>query len=129
MNQVLELKSKFERTVRAPVQVIEDLWLNKLPQKCMVHSNNFTLYCEQDRKPLCASCMYQNNAHRAHRVNALNLAGDSLVKDAHRFELELQKTIDNLTGLVQHVNRGISRLDEEFPHVLVKIEEYYQNLH
>ena len=74
MDEVLQLKSKFERSVAVPVQVIEDIWQNKMPQKCIIHNNNYTLYCEQDRKPLCASCMYQNNAHRAHKVVSLNLS-------------------------------------------------------
>ena len=72
MDEVLQLKSKFERTVVVPVQVIEDIWQNKMPQKCIVHNNNYTLYCEQDRKPLCASCMYQNTLHKNHKVISLN---------------------------------------------------------
>lgn len=70
----------------AQVSIAEDISANKLPQKCMLHNNNYTLYCEQDRKPLCASCMYQNNSHRTHKVMALNISNDYLKRDISKYE-------------------------------------------
>lgn len=38
-----------------------------------------TLYCELDRKTLCANCMYQQETHRKHRVIPIGRA-TNLVK-------------------------------------------------
>jgi hypothetical protein len=53
--------------------MIEGLAKNKLPQKCFQHNNNLNLYCISDKKPLCVSCMYQNQnqGHKFHRIQPL----------------------------------------------------------
>jgi hypothetical protein len=68
------------------VHVIEDLNFNKMPQKCFQHNNNYTLYCENDQKPICASCMYQNQIHKLHKVLPLNSCEDQLQRDCQKLE-------------------------------------------
>lgn len=81
MHAILKIKQKYEKNVEQTVQVIEKLGFNKMPQKCLQHNNNLTLYCENDQKPLCASCMYQNQIHKQHRVLPLNNCLDLLKRD------------------------------------------------
>lgn len=103
--------------------------MHKMPQKCLAHNNNYTLYCEHDQKPLCASCMYQNQMHRTHKVHPLNSCADFVKRDCDRLERELGVVVEHMTGLVKHVNAGIARMDRDFPHLVWKIEECYKKLH
>ena len=41
---------------------------NELPQKCFIHNNFITLYCENEFKLLCVNCLYGSALHKDHRV-------------------------------------------------------------
>lgn len=129
LESILKFKAKYEKNVEQVVQVIEQLSFNKMPQKCLAHSNNFTLYCEYDQKPLCASCVYQNQTHKLHRVLPLANCTPEIKRDCDRLEKEVNSILDNVIGLVKHVNDGISRMDKEFPHLVWRIEDSYKSLH
>jgi len=73
MEAIIKLKQKYEKSVWQTVQVLEEIHIHKMPQKCFHHSNNFSLYCENDQKPLCASCVHQNQVHKAHKIIPLAL--------------------------------------------------------
>lgn len=47
---------------------------SKTPQRCLTHNNVLSLYCHNDNKPLCVSCVYQSSIHKKHRVIPLNRA-------------------------------------------------------
>ena len=50
----------------------------KTAQRCLAHNNIITLYCLNERKPMCVTCMYQNNLHKKHKVIPLNRANQEL---------------------------------------------------
>lgn len=52
--------------------------MSKTPQRCLHHNNVITLYCVNDKRPLCAHCMYQVIAHGKHEVIPLNKASSTL---------------------------------------------------
>jgi hypothetical protein len=61
--------------------MIEGLAKNNLPQKCLLHNNNLNLYCLTDKKPLCASCMYQNQGHKFHKIQPLAYCLNEVKRD------------------------------------------------
>lgn len=71
LESVGRLRQRFEKVIWQNIQIMEEIYFNKMPQKCLVHNNNFTLYCENDMRPLCASCVYQNLGHKNHRIMPL----------------------------------------------------------
>ena len=72
---MIKMVLDFEKEVANPIDLLTKVYsLNNL-SKCMVHNNIYTLYCKNDRKPLCVSCLYSNSgAHKQHKVVPLNKA-------------------------------------------------------
>lgn len=65
--------------------------------------------------------MYQNQVHKIHKVIPLTACAELLKRDCERLEKELGFIVDNMNGLVKHVNDGIVRMDKDFPHLVWRI--------
>ena len=50
-----------------------------MPDRCLIHNNLLTLYCEIDRQTLCANCMYDSQRHRTHRVVPIEKAKNMFI--------------------------------------------------
>ena len=61
-----------------PINFETSIFQSKTPQRCLQHNNVITLYCINDKKPLCAHCMYQIVAHGKHEVVPLGKASAEL---------------------------------------------------
>lgn len=72
------LGEKFQREVEGPIDTMTAVYMSKHPQRCLIHNNVITLYCTQDRRPLCVTCMYQNNEHKKHKVLPINRSSQEL---------------------------------------------------
>jgi len=66
--------------------------------RCLDHSNVLTIYCQTERKALCANCVYGINRHRTHKLLPL--------KDAATYIME-----DN-TILWNQINEDLKKMDE-----------------
>jgi hypothetical protein len=77
---------KYKKVVESIIKIQESLYDSKMPQKCLPHNINYTLYCETDHKVLCTRCMYQNNMHKLHTVKPLNQCVELLGKDCSKLE-------------------------------------------
>lgn len=69
---------KFYKEVKNPIEIQTSIFASKSLQRCLDHNNVTTLYCVSDKRPLCVTCMYQNNAHKKHKVVPLNRANQNL---------------------------------------------------
>lgn len=66
--KIQAIQDNFHKNIEIPISNIEAILHSRTPQRCLQHNTIYTLYCEFDRKPLCANCMYQVDTHRKHRV-------------------------------------------------------------
>lgn len=74
-NPVLKaIKADFDSHVNQKILKIDTMANTELPLRCLTHNNIISLYCEIDRHPLCANCMYETQKHRNHRVVPLEKA-------------------------------------------------------
>lgn len=64
--------------IEIPIDTQTSVFMAKSPQRCLHHNNIITLYCSNDHKPLCVTCMYQNTAHKKHKVMPINRATQDL---------------------------------------------------
>lgn len=108
---ILKFKNRYTKTIQNPIQVIESLSFSYMPLKCFIHNNNLTLYCETDRKPLCASCMYQNNTHKGHKVIKLDNSQELMIKDCERYSKIMIGVVDSINDLTKHMNDGINKME------------------
>jgi len=72
------MMEKFNKEVKSPIEIQTSIFASKSLQRCLDHNNVTTLYCVSDKKPLCVTCMYKNNAHKKHKVVPLNRASQKL---------------------------------------------------
>lgn len=49
--------------------------------RCIQHSNVLTIYCQTERKALCANCVYGASRHRTHRLIPLKDAIEFIIED------------------------------------------------
>ena len=64
-----------------PINFESSIFRSKTPQRCLQHNHVITLYCMNDKKPLCAQCMYQVVAHGGHEVIPLGKANKTLKEE------------------------------------------------
>ena len=64
-----------------PINFESSIFQSKTPQRCLQHNHVITLYCMNDKKPLCAQCMYQVVAHGGHEVIPLGKANKNLKEE------------------------------------------------
>lgn len=76
-----------------PINFETSIFQSKTPQRCLQHNNIITLYCINDKKPLCAHCMFQVIAHGKHEVIPLSKASAPLKE-------ELGNTLKDISGRV-----------------------------
>ena len=52
------------------------------PQKCIKHIEDYiSLYCQQEKKLMCVSCLYASTQHKNHNVVPLNTSWQSIEAD------------------------------------------------
>jgi hypothetical protein len=66
------LQDRFHKEIELPIDSYTSVFLAKAPQRCLQHNNVITLYCFNEHRPLCVTCMYQNNSHKKHKVMPIN---------------------------------------------------------
>ena len=94
IQEMTEKKDKLERYIK-----IFNLMQGHNSQiRCFDHSNVLTIYCQTERKALCANCVYGINRHRTHRLLPL--------KDATALITE-----DNMLLWTQ-INEDLRKMDE-----------------
>jgi len=93
--------------VEIPIENIEKIDQAKSPQRCLLHNAVFTLYCEIDRKPLCASCMYQQETHRKHRVTPLHKSLNLVKEDIISLENKLEGNLNQCAAISKKLQENI----------------------
>ena len=64
IKEMTEKKEKLEKFIK-----VFNLMQNHNAQiRCIDHSNVLTIYCQTERKVLCANCVYGFNRHKTHRL-------------------------------------------------------------
>jgi len=81
----------------------------KSAPRCLVHNNVITLYCLNERKPLCVTCMYQNNLHKKHKVIPLNRANQELQEETSAYVTVVDKELDRASKVLGQTHNFLQR--------------------
>jgi hypothetical protein len=49
--------------------------------RCLTHANVLTIYCQTERRALCANCVYGVARHRTHKLVPLKDAQEFIIED------------------------------------------------
>lgn len=90
--------------------------MSNTASRCISHNNIITLYCQIDRQPLCANCMYECQTHRTHRVVPVERADNMIKEDIIGFYNKLSRVTEQL-----HFQ------ENEIKKRKIDIEKYYDN--
>lgn len=85
------------------------MFVSKTPQRCLQHNNVSTLYCINDKKPLCVTCMYQNNLHKKHKVVSLNKAGKEMTEELANYLRLVNRSLGVAEELFQESHENLER--------------------
>lgn len=109
MSRIHVIKEDFEKNILKPIENIESVESANLPQRCLQHNTILTLYCEIDRKPLCANCMYKQDTHRKHRVIPLDKAMNLVKEDINSLENKLEQNLNHCSSLSRKLQEMVIR--------------------
>lgn len=79
--------------------IYELLFQNGVPQRCILHNNFVTLYCQDEQKLLCVNCVYDSVKHKDHAVGPIKRSFDNIREDNRMNEKRLRETVEALTKL------------------------------
>ena len=88
------IKEDFNSHVYQKILKLDIMAKTELPLRCLIHNNVISLYCEIDRQPLCANCMYETQKHRNHRVVPLEKAENFIKEDIKSFRNKLGEIVE-----------------------------------
>jgi hypothetical protein len=114
--------------VKRPIELREQLMKNNELQRCLQHNIIYSIYCTICRKILCASCMYSSLQHRKHRVIPIENATEEIKEDLRSFSAKVPKVLQQCDGLSNSNSDYLVRMEREFNPILVRIQEFYDNL-
>lgn len=86
-----------------------------------------TLYCEIDRKPLCANCMYQQETHRKHKVVPLAKAMNYVKEDIASFEIKIEGQLNQCNAISKNLQTALIRNESFYPEIIGKLTDYYES--
>lgn len=87
-----------------------------------------TLYCEIDRKPLCASCMYQQETHRKHKVTPLARAMNHVKEDISCFEIKIGSQLNECNEISKNLQELVIKNESYYPFIVSKLRDYYETM-
>lgn len=100
-----------------------------MPQKCFIHNLNFSLYCHQDRKPLCPDCVNKyKNKHKNHKVVPLGSSYKEISEDIRKYEDKVKKMMEHIEKNINEINDGIGNVDEECKKIENIVKLQYKTL-
>lgn len=85
---------------------------NELPQKCLLHSNFVTLYCENEQKLLCVNCIYNSAAHKEHRVVPSKNSINNVSRDNEENMKVLDEEIERIKYAEQELKNNRRKLEQ-----------------
>lgn len=62
-------------------EIFQLLYQNEVPQRCIVHNDFVTLYCQDDQKLICVNCMFAQGNHSKHRINPIKSSFHNIIED------------------------------------------------
>lgn len=72
--------------------------------------------------------MYSSLQHRKHRVIPIENAQEEVKEDLRSFSAKVPKLIQQCDGLTSSNNDYLVRMEREFNPILIRIQEFYENL-
>lgn len=119
----------YRKEIELPVKYETSIFMSKTPQRCLQHNNVITLYCINDKKPLCVHCMYQVFSHKKHEVVPLAKAG-GILKEELKTTL---KTIDSkiypaIGELINKNHVNLERVEKDMGELIMTVTKFYNDL-
>lgn len=72
--------------------------------------------------------MYSSMQHRKHRVIPIENATDEIKEDLRSFCAKTPKILQQCEGITNSNNDYLVRMEREFNPILIRIQEFYDNL-
>lgn len=94
---------------------------NAIPQKCLIHNNFITLYCENEYKLLCVNCIYSTAIHKEHRVIPSNNSIANVARDNEENLMILEEELERMKHVTDEMRRNRKTLDDEFRLIMQQV--------
>jgi uncharacterized protein YhbP (UPF0306 family) len=69
--------------------------------RCLDHSNILTIYCQTERKTLCANCVYGFNRHKTHKLLPLKDANELIREDNNYFWVQINEDLKKMDDSIK----------------------------
>lgn len=104
--------------------------------RCLQHSNVLTIYCQTERRALCANCVYGVTRHRTHRLIPLEDADQHILEDngllwsiiesdLKSMDESIKNTQENTITLERELKRRLRLIDEEYSAKAEELKDKY----
>lgn len=116
----------YRKEVELPINFETSIYQSKTPQRCLQHNNVITLYCINDKKPLCAHCMYQVVAHGKHEVIPLSKASSALREELGSTLKDINgRLLPNMGQLIGKSRANLEQMEREMGELMQKINKFW----
>lgn len=102
---------------------------NELPQKCLVHNNFVTLYCENEFKLLCVNCIYGSAVHKDHRVIPSKNSIGNIARDNEDNLRILDEELERIKHVDVEMKKNKKVLDDEYKIIIKQIDDEFKEIY
>jgi hypothetical protein len=115
--------------VELPINFETSIFQSKTPQRCLQHNNVITLYCINDKKPLCAHCMYQVGAHGKHEVVPLSKANAALREELANTLKDINgRLLPTMSQLIGKSQANLEQMEKEMAELMQRVSKFWNDL-
>jgi hypothetical protein len=115
--------------VELPINFESSIFQSKTPQRCLQHNHVITLYCINDKKPLCAQCMYQVVAHGKHEVVPLGKANHALREELNNALKDINTRLLPAVGqLIGKSQANLEQMEREMVELMQRVNKFWNDL-
>lgn len=79
--------------------------------KCKLHSEDYALFCQTDKKLLCLSCVYRQATHKNHLVHPINGCYSLLQNENSNFLAQVKEKSTCIEDRLKHLDHQKQQLD------------------
>jgi hypothetical protein len=119
----------FRKEIELPINYETSIFLSKTPQRCLNHNNVITLFCLDDKKPLCVHCMYQAFSHKKHEVVPISKATSTLREELRNALQSVgDSTLPKLSHFISKTECSLAKTEKEMNDHILLVTKFYKDL-
>ncbi len=125
---VNEMDRVFKENIEKKICFIQALTKKGQAQRCFDHNIPYSLYCTHCRRFICASCMYNSQIHKKHRVQPLQSSTKEIKDDIDNMIYKLVNKLKTCQTIANEANSRIMQFNRDFENSIFELNRFYDDL-